>query len=371
MPGLNIIEEAGRQLVICNACRYCEGYCPVFRAIETRRDFQQGDVFYLANLCHDCRACYYACMYTPPHEFAINIPQILSEARSESYRRWSWPGFLARAFRNRGTTTVLGLSVGALVIILSLGFISSESLIGVHSGAGSFYEVVPYAAMVAGALILFFYGIAVWLRGGARFWSETGTQGDSRASGTKTLFSALAAAFSLPYLKGGGPGCYYPDEKPSGARRFYHALTFWGFAGDFIATTLAFFDQDFFHRMPPYDLTSAPVIFGSLGGIALIIGAGGLIYFKLRSDREPAASGAYGMDYVFLVTLGLTALTGMLTLVFRATSAMGSLLVVHLACIAALFATAPYGKFVHAVYRTLAIARYEAESRRPHQTAWH
>jgi citrate/tricarballylate utilization protein len=61
----------------------------------------------------------------------------------------------------------------------------------------------------------------------------------------------------------------------------------------------------------------------------------------------------------------------MLTLIFRDTAAMGSLLVLHLACIAGLFITAPYGKFVHAVYRTLAIARYEAEARQPHQTASH
>ena len=100
MAELDVFQEAGRQLVICNACRYCEGYCPVFRAIETRRDFKQNDVFYLSNLCHDCRACYYACMYTPPHEFAINIPKILAEARTETYRRWSWPGFLASAFKN-------------------------------------------------------------------------------------------------------------------------------------------------------------------------------------------------------------------------------------------------------------------------------
>ena len=96
MPEVNIFEEANRQLIICNACRYCEGYCPVFRAIETRREFSKGDVFYLSNLCHDCRACYYACMFTPPHEFAINIPKILSEARLDSYQQWSWPALLAR-----------------------------------------------------------------------------------------------------------------------------------------------------------------------------------------------------------------------------------------------------------------------------------
>jgi citrate/tricarballylate utilization protein len=108
-----------------------------------------------------------------------------------------------------------------------------------------------------------------------------------------------------------------------------------------------------------------------VGGVALIVGTGGLIYYKLRSDREPAAAGASGMDYVFLVTLGLTAFTGMLVLIFRSTGAMGSLLVLHLACIAGMFITAPYGKFVHAVYRTLAIARYEVEARQPHQTGLH
>ena len=67
------------------------------------------------------------------------------------------------------------------------------------------------------------------------------------------------------------------------------------------------------------------------------------------------------MDYTFLGILVLTALTGLLTLSFRTTSALGSLLVLHLGLVAALFITAPYGKFVHAVYRSLALVRYYAE----------
>ena len=370
MPGLDVIQEASRQLVICNACRYCEGYCPVFRAIETRRDFKAGDVFYLSNLCHDCRACYYACMYTPPHEFAINIPQILAASRVETYRRWSWPAFLGRAFTNRSITVVLAAGMAALVAILALAFIPSDSLFGAHVGPGGFYEVVPYFAMVAGALILFIYGIAVWLNGGARFWSETKDALGERGN-WKTLAAAVGAALGLRYLQGGGPGCFYPGERPSSVRRAYHSLTFWGLASDFISTTLAFVYQDLFHILPPYSLASAPVIFGAIGGVALIIGTGGLIYFKLRSDREPAAAGASGMDYVFLATLGLTALTGMLTLIFRATPAMGSILVLHLACIAALFISAPYGKFVHVVYRTLALVRYETERNHPDEHVGH
>ena len=123
--------------------------------------------------------------------------------------------------------------------------------------------------------------------------------------------------------------------------------------------------------LPPYSLTSAPVIFGTVGGVALLIGTGGLIYFKLQSDRAPAEGATVGMDYVFLVTLGLAALTGMLTLILRDTSAMGTILVLHLASIAALFLSAPYGKFVHAVYRTLAILRYEVEQSQPHEHVGH
>lgn len=93
----------------------------------------------------------------------------------------------------------------------------------------------------------------------------------------------------------------------------------------------------------------------------MISGTSTLIWLRLRSDPAPSARGASTLDYVFLWILGLTALTGMLTLVFRTTPAMGSMLVIHLACIAALFVAAPYGKFVHGVYRFLALLRYNAE----------
>src|SRR5882672_9304990 len=308
MPGLDIFQEANRQLIICNACRYCEGYCPVFRAIETRRDFKKGDVFYLSNLCHDCRACYYACMFTEPHEFAINIPKILAEARIETYERLTWPKFLGRAFKNRSVTIFLAAAAIALVEIFSWAMIPSSSLFAAHRGPGAFYEVVPYFAMVAGALILFFYGIAVWVRGGAQFWSET-RDSIRQTGGFKAFAAAAGAALGLRYLKGGGPGCFYPYERPSASRRVYHSLTFWGLTCDFISTTLAFVYQDFFHLLPPYALSSAPVIFGAVGGVALIIGTGGLIWFKTQSDPDPAGVGATGMDYVFLVTLSAVALT--------------------------------------------------------------
>ena len=58
---LNAAEaEVSRQMQICNACRYCEGFCAVFPAMTRRLEFGQADIHYLANLCHNCGACLHA-----------------------------------------------------------------------------------------------------------------------------------------------------------------------------------------------------------------------------------------------------------------------------------------------------------------------
>jgi citrate/tricarballylate utilization protein len=66
------------------------------------RVFSDGDITQLANLCHNCRGCYYACQYTEPHEFAINIPRALAEVRTESWARYAWPVSFHGAFQRSG-----------------------------------------------------------------------------------------------------------------------------------------------------------------------------------------------------------------------------------------------------------------------------
>ena len=43
-------REVARIMQICNACRYCEGFCAVFPAMTRRIEFNTTDVHYLANL---------------------------------------------------------------------------------------------------------------------------------------------------------------------------------------------------------------------------------------------------------------------------------------------------------------------------------
>ena len=360
MPEFDLYQEAARQLTVCNACRYCEGYCAVFPAIELRQEFAKGDVTQLANLCHDCRACYYACMYSPPHEFAVNLPRVLAAVRQDSYQRYAWPAGFGRLVASVPLAGALAAAAAAVVVALAWALVGPARMLAVHAGPGAFYQVVAYWAMVIPGVTVFAYWAAVWIVGGVRFWRDTGTATRGRV-GARAVLGAMRDALVLRWQRGGGPGCPYPGADASFTRGALHILVVAGFLAAVASTTLAAISQDVLGRLPPYPLASGPVVLGALGGLAMIVGTVGMLIEKSRSDRAPEREGQRSFDAAFVITLGVASLTGMLTLVLRATQMMGGMLAVHLGIVAALFLTAPYGKFIHAVYRFLALVRDRAE----------
>jgi citrate/tricarballylate utilization protein len=60
--------------------------------------------------------------------------------------------------------------------------------------------------------------------------------------------------------------------------------------------------------------------------------------------------------------LFVTSATGLALLAFRGGDWMRPLLVTHLACVLTLFVTMPYGKFVHAFYRTAALVKFALDA---------
>jgi citrate/tricarballylate utilization protein len=366
MPAPDLLKDGERQMMICNACRYCEGYCAVFPAMELRRTFTKSDLTYLANLCFDCRDCYYACPYAPPHEFGVNIPKLMAELRADTYREFSWPAILSALFKRNGLAVTLITGAALLIILLLvLVFMGRDVLLATHLGDGAFYRVVPYAAMTIPPLIIALYGMTVLFAGMIRFWRETGG-GLSQVIDLRALGRATQDAFGLTYMKGGGVGCNYPDETFSQSRRWFHHLVFYGFLLDLASTSIAAFYTHFLGWHAPYPLLSWPVVLGTIGGVGLLIGTSGMLYLKWKSDRNLSAERMLNMDVAFLVLLFLTSLTGMLLLAFRETTAMGTLLVIHLGMVAGLFITAPYGKFAHVVYRYAALVRYSIEQQPAH-----
>jgi len=364
MPSPELIQEAERQLTICNACRYCEGYCAVFPAMELRRRFDERDIVYLANLCFECRACYYACPFTPPHDYQLNIPQVLAEVRLQTYAEYTPPRVLSRLFRGNGRLVAFAVAACVLLVLLAAVAVQgSDAVFGEPAAEGSFYQVVPYLAMTLPALALSGYWIWALLAGGLRFWRSTrGSLGDLVDG--PSLSKATKDAFGLEYLKGGGEGCTYPDERPSASRRWLHQALVAGILLDFASTTVAAVYHNFLGEDAPYPYLSLPVVLGTAGG-ALIVGAVlGLAWLKLRADPLPAYRRMLGLDWAFLWLLLLTAATGLVLLALRDTSAMGALLTVHLGIVAALYLALPYSKFAHVVYRYAALVRYRIETAR-------
>ena len=359
MRTTEVMEDARRAMDICNACRYCEGFCAVFPAMELRREFANADLIYLANLCHNCKGCYYACQYAPPHPFGVNVPQTFAQLRTESYAAYAWPQPLGDLFRRNGLIVSLITAFGiAAVLILTNLFVAPSDLYAAHTGSGAFYSVIPWAVLVIFAGITFVFAIVALTMGGRSFWRDT-QSGD--LGNRRTLGEAARDILTLRYLGGEGHGCNDMGERFTQTRRHLHHCMFYGFWLCFAATCVAALYADLLGRDAPYPFFSAPVLLGTVGGVLLTIGAVGLIWAKIVSDPAPAATSLLGPDFALLFLLLLTAVTGLLLLAFRATAAMGSLLAIHFGVVFALFLLLPYSKFVHGVYRSLALLRWAKE----------
>lgn len=357
---IDLFQRAEQQLNICNSCRYCEGYCAVFPALEQYTELTTGTIDFLANVCHDCRACLYACMYAPPHEFGVDIPRTLSRVRHRTWKEdLPWP-----ARRLAGLTT--GGAAGALIVSAAVVLVISGATVGLgqlwhpHASAATPYGVVPYAAIVSVTGAAFVYGLAVMVFSARNYWRRTG----GRRGGLRSLTAwraALADAATLHNLRGGGADCQYPTDAPSSLRRHLHAAVVYGFLACLLATISAGFFQDAAGDSPPYPFVSLPVLSGTVGGIAIAVGAIGLLALKRQADPLATDEEALGGDSAFVVALAVLALTGLLTLLLRSSSAFGIVLVVHLSVVAACFVLAPSSKFAHAPYRLLALVQKHLE----------
>jgi citrate/tricarballylate utilization protein len=359
------LREADRLMVVCNSCRYCEGLCAVFPAMERRRLFNDGDLNYLANLCHSCGACFSDCQFSPPHEFAVNVPRTLAQVRGDSYRAYAWPGALSGLFARNGLA--ISLIAALSVAVFVLGFVAYRDpavLFGAHDGPSAFYELMPHNAMVLLFGAVFVYAVLALTFSMCAFWRDI--SGNTPADGLSAFFQAVKDAGRLRYLDGGEAGCMNDDDAPTDRRKHYHHATFYGFLLCLASTSVATLYHYALGREAPYAWWDLPVVLGMLGGIGLVVGPIGLLAAKFKRAPELLDESRFGMDVAFIVMLLLTSVTGLALLVLRATPAMGVTLAVHLGVVFALFLTLPYGKFVHGLYRFLALVQYARESKAGH-----
>jgi citrate/tricarballylate utilization protein len=357
-------EEVARQMAICNACRYCEGFCAVFPAMTRRLEFTPADIHYMANLCHNCGACLHACQYAPPHEFAVNVPQAMATVRGETYVSYAWPPALGKLYARNGLTVSLALATGlALFLVLAL------ALNGTLWGGdlqGNFYNLFPHNLLALLFAPVFLWAVLALGIGVTRFLRDVSPATTGAAVTGGDAARATQDVLTLKYLDGGhGDGCHNEDDAYTLSRRRAHHLTFYGFMLCFAATSLATVYHYAFGWEAPYDLPSLPKVLGVVGGVSLMLGSAGL--FRLKWMRHPLHGEAAQkpMDYGFIALLFLVSVTGLALWLARGSDGLALLLAVHLGVVMALFATMPYGKFAHGIYRSAALLRYAVEKRQP------
>jgi citrate/tricarballylate utilization protein len=366
-PDLSAPEaEVARQLQICNACRYCEGFCAVFPAMTRRLEFGKGDVHYLANLCHNCGACLHACQYAPPHEFAVNVPQAMAIVRTQTYSDYAWPAALGVLYQRNGLTLSLALA-GGLALFLTLAVALRGSLLQPPL-AGDFYSIFPHNLLVSLFAPVFLFAVLALGLGVRRFWRDVAPGAAAALAAPEitgqAAIEASMNALRLKYLDGGhGEGCNNEDDGWTLWRRRFHHLTFYGFMLCFAATGVATLYHYLLGWDAPYDWPSLPKLLGVLGGISLLAGTAGLFSLNLRRHPLHGDAAQKPMDRGFMALLFFSSLSGLALWLGRGTAVLPTLLAVHLGVVMALFATLPYGKFAHGIFRAAALLKWSIERR--------
>ena len=349
------VKEARRQVEVCNACRYCEGYCSVFPAISRQRSFSDGDIIQLANLCHNCRGCYYACQYTEPHEFAINVPKALAEVQQASWQDYAVPQRFAGAFHRSGVAIALSVAVGFALIFWAM------KALGENAGGEGFYALMSHTAMVAifaPAFLLPLASICLSLR---TYWRKVG--------GGRIQISDITAAFGsaarMKNLSGGHEeGCNFEDEdRFSNARRWRHQAVMYGFLLCFASTCSATVLHFVFGMPAPYGPLSLPKLLGVPGGVLLSLGTLAMAELKLRADRTLADIRAWGGEMGFIVLLFFVSTSGLVLYLFANAEVLDVLLATHLGAVLALFVLTPYSKMAHGFYRLAALVKDAQDQR--------
>lgn len=365
IPVLNLDEtEVQRQMTICNACRYCEGFCAVFPAMTRRLEFTQADVHYLANLCHNCGACLHACQYAAPHEFAVNIPKAMAKVRLDTYAEYAWPPALGKLYQRNGLTLALAAG-GGLSLFLCLTLLLMGNLFTAIPG-GDFYKIFPHNTLALMFGSVFGFAVLALTLGVRRFWRNVSPATAPLPLKTSAALEATTSVATLKYLDGGhGAGCNNADDQFTLWRRRFHHLTFYGFMLCFAATGVATLFHYLLNWSAPYPIFSVPVILGIAGGIGLLIGPAGLLWLNLRRNSEHGDARQKPMDRGFIALLWLVSASGLALLAVRETSALGLMLAVHLGLVMAFFLTMPYSKFAHGIFRSAALLKHAIEKRQP------
>jgi len=284
-------------------------------------------------LCHNCGKCTERC----PR--GARPGDVLGAVRREVIRQFAFPRFLGPLVASPQALPLLFLL--PVLIFTAVLFWAPKPVPAAPFEFGSLFPasvLEPLFFAVSGfALLAFGMGVARFARG----LRESG--GEGMAGGFPDALKDIAT--HQRFAKCGEPGM-----------RLAHLLTFWGFLGLAIVGTLTGIGTMAGVLRTPLALASPLKIFAN-GSAALALAGVVLLLVRRLGDRARRAGSTY-FDWCFVGMLAAVIVTGIAAELLRLahTGAMYAVYFVHLVVVFSLLLYAPYSKFAHLAYRTVALA---------------
>ncbi len=339
-----VLESGGGDLKKCYQCATCGVVCqlsgderpfPRRQMMEAQwgmKDRLMADPAIW--LCYNCGECTEQC----PR--GARPGDVFGALRSESIRHFAFPGFLGAMVANPKALPLL-LLLPALILTAVLLW-APRSAQAAHYEFGRLFPAAvmePLFFAVSGfALLAFAVGLTRFARAqGAAAWSTA-----------KGLPDALAdIATHRRFAK-----CGEPDM------RLAHMLTLWGFAGLALVGTIAGIGTMAGLLRTPLALESPLKIFANAAAATAMAGVALLLLRRIGNNHRRRGSTYF--DWFFVAVLAGVVFTGIVSQILRLyqTGAMFAVYFVHLVLVLALLLYAPYSKFAHLAYRTVALAAH-------------
>ncbi|SPE28136.1 Quinone-interacting membrane-bound oxidoreductase complex subunit C [Acidobacteriia bacterium SbA2] len=344
----DVIASGGGDLKKCFQCATCSVVCemssdeapfPRKQMIEAQWGLKKqlvGDPALW--LCHNCGTCTTQC----PR--GARPGDVLGALRNKAIQQFAFPGFLGRLVASPKAWPLLYLL--PMLIFMAIAWWAPKAP---STPRLEFANVFPIPVLeplffaVAGFVLVAF---GIGLRRCVRAIRVHGARGKIPTR----LLPAIWEILTNERLK----AC---DKKNWSLG---HLLTMWGFMGLAVVGTATGIGTMVGILRTPLALISPLKILANTSALVILGGSLILLWERVHNPIKQTASTYF--DWFFLLTLGGVALTGILSEIMRLAQfalLMYSIYYVHLVLIFALFLYAPYSKFAHLAYRTVALAAAE------------
>ena len=352
-----IVGLGAHDLSACYQCGTCTTVCPIS---EPDNPFPRKEMVWvqwglkdlaLSNssiwLCHQCGAC---TTYCPR---SAKPSDVMAALRDYSITHYAVPRFMGRAL-NEPKFLPLLFAIPVVIFTAILAWLGN--LFSLPEGTivfSKFLPIVYIEVVFVAALSLSVLGAVL---GGIRYWGAMSQQAKRNGRSAAALLPTLLGILKHRKFKecGEEPVLARPTHKEHLYKS--HLLVFYGFLGLVVTTTAVGIGIYAFGYLTPWPLWHPVKILGNVSGVA-VIAAVAVFAYRRAVDKEKAGKSTYS-DWLFLVILVLTTLTGFMTELLRLGGARElayPTYFIHLVFIFFLLVYFPYSKFAHLVYRAVAM----------------